>query len=212
MNEARKLYWENKILPWERARYSALAALNPFAWSIRLRRRKAASMILETLPCPQIIELGCGSGTLAACLNYSTYAGYDFSESAIERARQRKLPRATFAVLDVCSELQDVHQAEFTVMLGLTDWLEPQELARLFSFLKTDYILFSYTQQKMRRGLGLFLYRIYRTLYDKNKISPRQYEASIFQGILEPLGYTQVRAESSSIFPGVLLLWKKQKA
>ena len=212
MNEKRKNYWERKILGWESARYSALAALNPLAWSIRLRRRKAASLIAQTLPSPKVIELGCGSGTLAVCLSYSSYHGYDFSEAAIKKAKDRALPKATFAILDVCSQLPDFDEAELTVMLGLTDWLEPHELARLFSQIKTEYLLFSYTQEKMRSGAGLLLYRIYRSLYDKNKISPRQYEEAFFQGILTPLGYTQVRAVSSSIFPGVLLLWKKQKA
>jgi trans-aconitate methyltransferase len=57
-----------------------------------------------------VIELGCGTGTLATTINpqaYSKYIGYDLSEVAIERARavaaQRCLSKCTFIAGDMAT-------------------------------------------------------------------------------------------------------------
>jgi len=66
---------------------------------------QAATQRLSTTT--PVVDLGCGPGQFAEILrmtNTASYTGYDFSEVAVEQARNRKLPDCQF----VCAELGDL--------------------------------------------------------------------------------------------------------
>lgn len=156
-----KDFWEDKLLAWEEARYSSLGGLSPLSWTVRARLQKAVRLIQERMDVEDsILELACGSGILAQQIRCARYYGVDIAANAIVEARQRvPNPGYEFVAGDVL-ELS-WPEADLTVFLGLTDWLNPPELERLFAKLASAEILFSYTQAGM-----LNPYRLYRRFMD----------------------------------------------
>jgi SAM-dependent methyltransferase len=160
-----KAYWENKILKWEKSRYS-----NPFLSNLRARMKISEKIILQRmLPQQTILELGCGSGILAErLLRHSfRYFGVDIAENAVSLAKERCAfagDRGNFFAKDVLHF--EMKETDLTVFLGLTDWLSEFELEQLFKSLKSDKILFSYTVDNTSHRYPW--YRIYRRFADKN--------------------------------------------
>ncbi len=160
-----KQFWEQKILTWEKARYSNLYRLYPPSWPLRARLRLASRELGRRLgPGSSVLELGCGSGLLAETLTSTcaSYLGLDIAENAIEMARQRvRHVGFNFRVADVV--VSDLPQAQVTVFLGLTDWLDEQQIQALLIRLRSSAILFSYTEAS-----ALNPYRIYRRYADRS--------------------------------------------
>jgi trans-aconitate methyltransferase len=78
-------------LEWAAGRWNYLDAVNPLSVEIvRKYSRNGA-----------IVELGCGSGALAASVGsrfYKSYKGVDISNVAIKRARARRIDRSEFEI------------------------------------------------------------------------------------------------------------------
>ena len=141
----RKAFWEGKILGWEHGRYDiagpARGLLERMAdhasASLRFRLDIAASLLAPHVEGQHVLDLGCGSGRLATALlqaGATRYTGVDIAEAAIEAGRARALDegwgdRARF----ICGGLDtlDGIDADLVVSLGLTDWLDDEELSRL---------------------------------------------------------------------------------
>ena len=141
-----KAFWNAKILGWEASRYGGAASpdlvegvAGRTSSSVRFRLDAAARLLAPHLAGRRVVELGCGSGLLAErllALGAASYQGYDFSEAAIARAKQRAAdsPRGEamrFAVAAI-TDLPPQGDA-LVVSLGLVDWLAPAELDHLFS-------------------------------------------------------------------------------
>lgn len=156
-----KEFWEDKLLPWEEARYSPLGGLSPLSWTVRARLQRAVRMIAERMdPQSSIVELACGSGILAQQISCASYYGIDIAANAIQEARQRVVnPAYQFVDGDVLRLAWP--QADLTIFLGLTDWLNWPDLQQLFRKLTSPEILFSYTEAG-----ALNPYRLYRRLMD----------------------------------------------
>lgn len=54
-------------------------------------------------PQGSIVDLGCGAGRFADVLEYESYIGYDQSSAMIQLAREKALPYAEFACVDIFS-------------------------------------------------------------------------------------------------------------
>jgi SAM-dependent methyltransferase len=147
----REEYWDRRILSWEAARYSGLAAFNPFSFPVQARLELALSLLRETLPETRLLlDLGCGTGRLAKRLEDfpgPRYLGLDLSEVAVAAARRRFPPgeqRFLFQAVDVCSG-EKVLEADTVVMLGLSDWLEPLELQAVLERVRSRRLILSYS-------------------------------------------------------------------
>lgn len=172
MKGREKEFWNRKILRWERSRYSALAALNPFAWTVQSRMSRAVRELKDRIRASdRVLDLGCGSGILAAELARGlperefSYQGIDVSEVAIGAAEQRGLgARFGFRSGDVV--LEPLPQADVSVFLGLTDWITPEQLGALFTRLRTESgareLLFSFTEGEKKMSIPA--YRLYHRL------------------------------------------------
>lgn len=138
-----KSFWNAKILGWENSRYSASSGTpglveriaGRVSTSLRFRLDAAVELLAPHLPGRRVVELGCGSGLLAErliTLGAASYQGYDLSEAAIDRARQRADgPRVSF---DVAAVGELPAQGDSLVFsLGLFDWLTPAEIAHVFA-------------------------------------------------------------------------------
>jgi trans-aconitate methyltransferase len=82
----------------------------------------------------RIVEIGCGEGTLAACIDANSYSGYlgvDISDVAISRAAAKNMPKCEFAVADIRDWSPPA--ADVVVMEEVLYYLEPSQQERLLS-------------------------------------------------------------------------------
>lgn len=202
-----KIFWNEKILGWEEARYSAPNALNPFSWTVRRRLNQAAAIIFERLePGRSVLELGCGSGLLAERLvgHCGNYAGVDIAEKAIERAQERRLP-AEFRFFAEDVSQMSLPWADLTVFLGLTDWLTPEQFLQLLAKVKSRELLFSYTEV-----FEWSPYRIYRNWIDGKRPEghrhARSYSIDEIKSMLSVHNFTmEILGKANPLNPGALI-------
>lgn len=142
-----KTFWNDKILDWEASRYLASAGgvslveriTGRISTSLRFRLDAALALLAPHVPGRRLVELGCGSGLLAArliALGARSYHGIDIADKAIDRARQRHagVPAAGRMTFTVAAVRDLAPQGDALVFsLGLFDWLSPDEIAHVFS-------------------------------------------------------------------------------
>ena len=171
MHKLTKDFWQERILPWEHRRYSILTLLLPWTWPLRSRLNLAAKILRPLCKHPiKLLELGCGSGLLAAKLEDLPieYTGFDIAENAITKAKKSYFAQSLkfdFKTIDITSGV--LPKADITVFLGLVDWLNNAQLEHLFERISSDIIVFSYTES--RSSLESGLYRAYRKHHDKHR-------------------------------------------
>lgn len=207
-------FWDDKILKWERMRYSKWLILYPLSWTVRWRLIKATQIInLRAVKSWKVLELGCGSGLLADKIvkNVSRYCGVDIASSAIDLAKEKNNCKyAEFYAMDV----MDFHieNYDLVIFLGLTDWLDENELQKLFSSLYSDNLFFSYTEKRIVSKFNPYWY--YRKLMDKNSkkqnYSARTYEHEFFEKLLTKQNYKIETVQKASIFNPGVLIWAKR--
>jgi 2-polyprenyl-3-methyl-5-hydroxy-6-metoxy-1,4-benzoquinol methylase len=207
-----KQYWENKLLAWERLRYSKWASAHPFAWSVRARFFKASQVIQERVSKgSSIFEIGCGSGLLAERLVSiaGQYKGIDIAENAIQLARQRiNHQNFKFHAVDLLEA--EFELADLTVLLGVVDWLDYQGVEKLFSKIRSKNILVSHTDAS-KWSPYLFYRRIIDGKDSKEKYGALNYSAEQIQKILKKNGYSfEAITEPNLLNPGALI-WASKK-
>jgi SAM-dependent methyltransferase len=207
-------FWEHKILSWETFRYSKWLILYPFSWTVRNRLNLASKIIISRIrPDWCVLELGCGSGYLASRIALSTgkYIGVDIAANAIEHARiKNNYPHIQF----IASDIKDYNfdEQQIVVFLGLTDWLEDNELRALFAKLQSDNVLFSYTESKVVSFWNPYKY--YREIMDrkskKSFYKARTYSEEKIKKILMEFGYSFEFIKTASLFDPGALVWAKK--
>ena len=168
-----KQFWENKILAWENNRYGNDDVQGSFleriasrsSRSLRFRQSIACGLLRPFAAGKRIVEVGCGSGMLAAdiiSMGAESYLGYDIAESAVAQARRRVdshgvAGKATFEVASV-AELPAL-EADVVLTLGLLDWLDDAALDALFRVTgKADYL---HAIAEKRFSVSQMLHRLY---------------------------------------------------
>jgi len=166
-----KQFWETKLLAWEKGRYGARDRRpGPLEWiadrssmSLRFRVAITPELLRPFLPGRRVVELGCGSGLLAAKLlahGAAGYLGIDIAETAIRRARERydaHDPRIRFEVDSVAAT--PPLAADLVISLGLFDWLDDGEIAAAFR--KSGSADFLHAIAERRPGFQQWLHRSY---------------------------------------------------
>ena len=190
----KKKFWEDKIIGWEDIRYKRKAKkFNIFEKFVNktnntlINRLNTAFEILEPfLKDKNIVELGCGSGFLAEQIIKSgakSYIGYDISENAISRAnelaKKKNLSHKIFFSAKDVKEIETL-EADYVFSLGLTDWLNDEELDHMFYICRKAENLHSISEDK--NSTSQLLHKLYVFLsYGRKteKYVPRYYKISI---------------------------------
>jgi SAM-dependent methyltransferase len=171
----RQNFWNAKILGWEASRYASPAAaatgFERFAaglsGSLRFRLAAARTLLAPNVAGRHVVELGCGSGLLAEALvtaGAASYVGYDLSDVAIARARQRTADRADGRIRFEVTAVADLPpQGDALVFsLGLFDWLSAAEIAHVLAIGKQGSFLHAIAEK--RRSLQQLAHRLYVAL------------------------------------------------
>ena len=154
----RESYWEKKIARWARSsyeedRHGMIAKLRK---SIDARKETALEVLEAHLePGGNLLDLGCGAGQFAIEAVrrglVERAAGVDFARPGIEAAREMaaELSLADKATFNVASVLEFPIEDDVTIItgLGLLDWLERDEVLRLFERARGRLFLFSYSER-----------------------------------------------------------------
>jgi SAM-dependent methyltransferase len=168
-----KQFWEDKILTWENGRYGKRAErasplerlANRASNSLRFRLEITKKLLTPYVEGKHIVELGCGSGLLAEDLiskGAASYRGYDISTNAISNARELAEKQGiSDKVTFVCCSIMDLPslKADIVFSLGLLDWLDEANLAKIFEAGgNADYL---HAISEKRVTLSQYLHRLY---------------------------------------------------
>jgi SAM-dependent methyltransferase len=201
-------FWDEKITGWEDGRYDEMrpsaTLLEKIAnWSsasLRFRMAVTRTLLEPHVKGRKIVELGCGSGSLArdflAC-GASAYQGYDISPIAIDRARTlaREQQLGSMAQFDVgaISELPRF-DADIVVSLGLFDWLSDEDLRRVFEL--SGNADFHHAISEKRVSITQALHRLYVHIaygYRTGGYVPRYFAANQIEDLARPFNDKTVR-------------------
>jgi SAM-dependent methyltransferase len=211
-------YWNRKIMDWEKKRYSLARIIDPASWPLRARLRRAMALLQEVSgQGERVLELGCGSGKLAELLakNHEgvRYTGVDISDEAVLAAQARKLgDRFRFSREGALVAVEESGSFDSLVFLGLTDWLNPEDLRELLGKAKSKHVIFSFTEKS--GGFFSRLYSLYRSKTDTQipKYGGLAYSREEIRDCLSSAGYLVRRMERQDPFsPGRLVLGAKER-
>jgi 2-polyprenyl-3-methyl-5-hydroxy-6-metoxy-1,4-benzoquinol methylase len=169
----RREFWEQKILEWEANRYegtdpkpSLLERLaSKASASLRFRIAVAPELLAPHVRGKRILDIGCGSGLIAAPLirhGAAAYIGVDIAPTAIANAKERASrsgisSHTTFHVAAV-EDLASC-EADIVVSLGLLDWLSDEELEYVFQASRNGQFFHAIAER--RAALSQFVHRTY---------------------------------------------------
>lgn len=168
-----RTFWDDKIISWENDRYvshdKAETWLERVASrasdSLRFRLRATGEILSQHVAGKHVLELGCGSGFLAARLisaGAASYTGMDISEIAIANAR--RLAEGSEFADQIDFEVGSIAEMPTTngglvFSLGLLDWLTDDELDRMFAATKGADFLHAIAEK--RPSISQWLHRAY---------------------------------------------------
>ncbi len=195
----KKIFWENKIIGWEDIRYKSESKNQNFFEKFVNKTNKTLIYRLKTtfeilkpiIKNKRVVELGCGSGFLAEDIikaGASSYIGYDISENAINRAikiseEKRYHDKAKFFSKSILET--PILDADYVFSLGLTDWLNDDELDHLFKISKNSENIHSISENK--KSFSQLLHKIYVFLSYARKTkgyAPRYLDSKKIAGLI----------------------------
>jgi SAM-dependent methyltransferase len=185
--EFRTDFWNNKILQWEAAKYGRKLPLIDLNQNVKNRRSLAHKLLATQVAEKNVLEIGCGSGWMAEKVlqaGAQSYTGLDISPVAIQRAKQLYQEKnCHFQAIAHLSELRNLAVApEICFSLGLTDWLNPEELDLLAEYSRDKFYLHSYSSARF--SPLRFLHQSYVYLFYGHRAplyQPRYYSDFFFQ-------------------------------
>ena len=196
-----KQFWEEKILTWERGRYTAQPQggslierlADRASNSLRFRLSITKELLRPHVAGKRVVELGCGSGLLAADLRSmgaSDYQGYDISENAVSHAQELAAKQGLGETVrfEACAvESLPELQADIVFSLGLLDWLDDSALAWVFRIGgKADFL---HAISERRVAISQYIHRLYVYLsYGRRTGSylPRYYANAEMEALAMP--------------------------
>ena len=154
-------YWDTKIVEWEDSMQSdgRVSPVERLAARFRRPVLNRADLVIDLLTKrvagKTVVELGCGSGFFAMRLHRTAQpakiTGIDFSPAAISRATEiaerEEADAVSFVVGDVSQTT--LPDADFTIGLGLLDYLDEEEIHDLFGRIQSPNILFTFSRSDL---------------------------------------------------------------
>jgi len=155
-------FWNEKLVGWEEDRYSQDATGSNFLERLArqfsglpIRMATAGELLLPRIAGKTIVELGCGTGSLAESLieaGAKSYLGFDIADSAVKAAQARvdtaglsdKIQFKQGSVADIGNV-----DADIVFSMGLLDWLREDEIDAVFKLGAGRDYLHSFSEKTM---------------------------------------------------------------
>ena len=156
MSIKKNIFWDKKILQWEKDKYSPPAnSLKRFIdvnRSLRKRMEYAKRLLLPYLKNAVILEAGCGSGMLIPFFlnnGIKQYIGIDISAKAIDAAKNRVVNihnKDSVILIQKDINLINSQNVDICFSLGFLDWLEEKEISTFIAKIHSEYYLHSFSE------------------------------------------------------------------
>lgn len=181
-----KEYWDKKIRDWSYASYkkigqtSLIEKIASFFRAVETRKEVTLKLIGPKAKNKTIVELGCGMGEFAMGLvmryKPKKVIVYDISEIAIKSVKKDAkkleiLSKMEFYTADVTT-IDKFPQFDLVVGLGFIEYLNPQQMEKLFAIIGDKPFLFSYFEKK------LSFYNLLHKIYISMQKCPGAYKYS----------------------------------
>ena len=165
----KKRFWDNKILGWEKDKYSVpkstLGKLLDVNRSLKKRQQIAQSVLMQVVKGRTVLEIGCGTARLLPFVfkaGATKYIGVDISEEALKqaqaKAKELDLEEVTqFYQLDV--NVLNKIDVDICFSLGLLDWLALAEIEQMLSCISCRYYFHSFSERRV--SFQQILHRLY---------------------------------------------------
>ena len=174
----KRKFWNQHILFWEENKYKKSSLVFDVNSSVKYRLQIACSMLRQILKGNSLLELGCGSGLFWECvnsLNFASYTGVDFSETAIKtfqnRVQNSTKNNKTHLYCEDC--VQNVYPADIVMSLGLLDWLDIKQIRKLADSYKKAWYVHSFSEKCL--SLSQAAHTIYSLMNYKYKVYSPKY-------------------------------------
>lgn len=210
MNVNPNKFWDEKILKWEKDKYSP--KLYDVNSSIKNRLQLAKSILKEIAPGRTVLELGCGSGLLAEdILSFGAinYIGVDISSVAIDAAKARLADNSKRNLTEfVVSDIQNIPSSKVDICfsLGLLDWLSLRDIEELNRKVDSQFYFHSFSEMRPL-SLQQRLHQVYVFImygHKTNKYVPQYYTekqiAESFKKSIKPIAFARPRNMSFGCF------------
>jgi len=166
-------FWDGKILSWEAGRYGRFSGAQPLLeraanWlsgSLRFRLFITGELLAPFVAGKTVLELGCGSGLLAARIMKAgalSYRGVDIADAAIGNARRLAAAEGLSGAVRFQQGAADgpgIAAADIVFSLGLFDWLGDDEIAGIFARNPDGDFLHAISEK--RRSFSQLAHRVY---------------------------------------------------
>lgn len=198
-------YWNQIIHAWEDSSYKdgrSAPLLEKIAGKFRThivdRHNTCVESVRKFVAGKTIVEVGCASGTLCfelLKLNAKKVIGLDIAEEAIKRAQlSAKVgnvteERASFFKYTIGDKLPINTKPDLLCGLGITEYVVPEDLAKLMTELKPEYFFISFDEKVVNfQKIIHFGYRTWKQIpYYK------MYSQKEMKELMESCGYKNVR-------------------
>jgi SAM-dependent methyltransferase len=174
-------FWDRKIIEWDNERYSK-HFLSMMTGSVNNRMLMAFHLLKIFSRDKIVVEAGCGTARLMPLLlesGASKYIGIDFSDCAIEAAKERAKTQGLLSRVDlICEDITNfkTNKADLFFSLGLLDWLMDHEICLLLKNIETRHYLHSFSEKKMNvEQLAHRIYVYFKYGFMNKKYTPRYY-------------------------------------
>jgi SAM-dependent methyltransferase len=172
--------------------------------SLRYRVAVTPELLEPFLAGKRVVELGCGSGLLAAKLiecGAASYLGIDIAETAIRKAREKHAGREERIRFEVggVADLRPL-AADLVISLGLFDWLRDEEIANVFA--KSGTADFLHAIAERLPGIQQWLHRSYVQLaygYRTDTYRPRYFTCD------------HIKALATAVVPRTLHVYRNRR-
>ena len=160
-------FWNQEILNWTKKSYdSPNKNFQPI-----IARKKIAESLLDRANKPlRILEVGCGCTQISPS-KYKSYLGIDSAEKAISLNKRNYSENVNVKFIhkrikDLSTE--DLKDYNLILSLGVIDWIEDNEVKKLFELSKDKLFIHSFSNKN--KSLQQLAYKVFKKLIQRKPI------------------------------------------
>lgn len=179
----KKIFWDDKILNWEKEKYYAKNMFFDVNSSVKYRMKLTNKILSKISKNKVLLEIGCGSGLLIdelSKIGIKKYIGVDISSKAIKEAKLKAklIENIEFEFINAdISQIKNL-KVDICFSIGFIDWITIENIKLMNRKIKSNFFFHSFSEKKI--SMSQFCHRLFVFLkygYKSNGYQPNYYEA-----------------------------------